>query len=130
MLIRSLDDNPNLVSTFPPGPRPARADTPYRSKFYVNKSSSSDGNAYSPGDPIWELEALRQGIMTPNAGEFPSEDPAPVMAVCPKCKGRKTYWGRDRGGNLHKEGCTCSVCTRPCKYCEGTGETLRATGGN
>jgi hypothetical protein len=121
VLIRSMTLNPSVVSTFVPGPRPGPDDTPYRSRFYVNESASADGLAYAPGDPIWEPEAERQGIIGINVPVV--VPPAPEFTRCERCRGRGTYLGRDRAGNYHKDGCKCGVCTRLCKDCHGSGKT-------
>lgn len=116
------------------GEKPAKDETPYRSKWFVVGRHSADGNDYAVGEPIPLAEAIRQG-MAPQTFETPSVNVVMGLTgdditvgndrtknlVCTKCNGlKKSPKMFERHG---PEVGHCPAC-RPCGGCEGRGFIL------
>jgi len=90
------------------GEKPTAEETPYRSRIWVSRRSSADGNAYKPGDPIPEAEEQRQRS---RYGYDPRKE------TCGVCAGSGK---RSNKMKNHKPGCGCVGC-KPCRECGGSG---------
>lgn len=113
---RMMSETPARISDFLPPAKLRPDQTPYRSRMFVLARHSADGNAYSPGDPIPEAEAIRQGFTVERTGGQVYE---PELKKCPKCQGT----GKARKMKGHKPGCGCPGCL-PCKVCGGHGSVV------
>ena len=101
----------NIFGSSGTAPKPTEEETPYRSRYYVSAFRSTDGQSYHPGDPIPFEEAVRQGVINPDA-------PPPRRGRCERCNGGKWFTNpRPKG---HKIGCRCRFCG-PCPRCAGSG---------
>lgn len=108
-------ENPGRVALID-GPKPSEDEVPWRSRLWVNGRNSADGNDYHPGDPIPEIEAIRQGVYVPVIGDEATPDDS--RAVCSRCGGSGQYAPKKPKG--HKPGCACKFCG-PCRTCGGNG---------
>jgi hypothetical protein len=102
--------------------KPAANETEYRSSYFVTARHSADGNEYHRGEPIPEVEAMRQGLVvsdTEKARIAKRELRRRIPhGTCPKCRGS----GKAARMKGHKPDCGCPGCA-PCARCGGSGFT-------
>lgn len=105
---------PGAVSDFVPPRKPTAEETGHRSRFYVSRKHSADGNSYRPGEPVSDAEFARQEALRPRRGIGLVR-----KVLCSHCRGS----GKRSQMKNHREGCGCVGCL-PCKLCKGSGETI------